>query len=75
VDGKPAGTWYQAYGNSVSKWADDDFTVPAAEIRRHRHACVDPGQPAVDRVDLYGVLDTAADPRVLASRSTRPSSG
>ena len=31
VDGTYAGRWYQAYGNNVSKWAQDDYTLPAAE--------------------------------------------
>jgi hypothetical protein len=31
VDGQPVGPWYQAYGNNVSRWAQDDFTIPAAD--------------------------------------------
>ncbi|MBO0803266.1 MAG: DUF2961 domain-containing protein [Nocardiopsaceae bacterium] len=31
VDGKLVGPWYQAYGNDVSRWAQDDFTIPAAD--------------------------------------------
>ncbi|MCT2587867.1 DUF2961 domain-containing protein [Actinophytocola gossypii] len=30
VDGRPAGTWVQALGNTFQRWLDDDFTLPAA---------------------------------------------
>jgi hypothetical protein len=33
VDGTLVGRWYQAYGNDVSRWAQDDFTIPAADTR------------------------------------------
>ncbi|HEX2131094.1 MAG TPA: DUF2961 domain-containing protein [Actinophytocola sp.] len=30
VDGRPAGTWAQALGNTFQRWLDDDFTLPAS---------------------------------------------
>lgn len=33
VDGVPAGIWYQASGNPVHRWADDDLLIPARLTR------------------------------------------
>ncbi|MBO0866460.1 MAG: DUF2961 domain-containing protein, partial [Mycobacterium sp.] len=50
VDGTLVGRWYQAYANNVSRWAESDFTIPAADTAGKDAIRVElrwvPGSPA-----------------------------
>lgn len=50
VDGTLVGRWYQPYANNVSRWAEDDYTIPATDTAGKAAITVKlqwvPGSPA-----------------------------